>query len=205
MKVDHKRTLDCYRARRGRFRVVEVPRLQYLMLDGHGDPNASAAFGDAIGALYPVAYTLKFASKTELGRDFTVMPLEGLWWSEEMASFTTARDKAKWDWTLMIMQPDWIEPELFAAAVRKVAAKRDAPAGLEQVRLEALEEGTCVQTLHVGPFDDEGPVLEELHERFVPDHGLQLTGRHHEIYFSDLRRTAPERLRTILRQPVRAG
>lgn len=201
MKVDHKRSLDSYRARRGAFRIVEVPRMQYLMLDGHGDPNTSRAFGDAIAALYPVAYKLKFASRKELGRDFTVMPLEGLWWSAEMDAFTTARDKSKWDWTLMIMQPEWITDDLFAEAIRTVA-RRDPPAQLERVRLEALDEGTCVQTLHVGPFDAEAPVLEELHERFIPSHSLELTGKHHEIYFSDLRKTAPERLRTLLRQPV---
>lgn len=201
MKVDHKRSLDSYHAKRGAFRMVEVPRMQYLMIDGHGDPNTSEQFGDAIATLYPVAYKLKFASRQELGKDFTVMPLEGLWWSAEMESFTTARDKSKWDWTLMIMQPEWITPELLAEAVRKVAEK-DEPAALGEVRLEALEEGPCVQTLHVGPFDAEALVLEEMHERFIPGQSLRPTGKHHEIYFSDLRKTAPERMRTLLRQPV---
>jgi hypothetical protein len=203
MKVDHKRTLDCYRARRGELRTVEVPRLQYLMVDGHGDPNTSARFGDAIAALFPLAYALKFASRRELGKDYAVMPLEGLWWSDTPDAFTTARDKARWSWTLMVMQPDWITPELFAEAVRKVEA-RGAPAALADVRLAALEEGLCAQTLHVGPFDAEGPVIEQLH-RFIADEGLEPAGTHHEIYFSDLRRTAPEKLRTLLRQPVRSA
>jgi hypothetical protein len=203
VKVDHKRSLDSYRAERERFRIVEVPVLRYLMIDGHGDPNTSGEFSDAIAALYPVAYKLKFASRLQLGKDFTVMPLEGLWWSAEMESFTTERDKSRWDWTLMIMQPAWITPDLFAEAVRKVA-ERSPPAKLAQVRLEALDEGTCVQTLHVGPFDAEAPLLREMHERFIPDRSLEMTGKHHEVYFSDLRKTAPERLRTLLRQPVRS-
>lgn len=204
MKVDHKKTLDSYHAKRGEFRLLEVPELRYLMIDGHGDPNTSEEFGNAVAALYPVAYKLKFASKVELGKDFTVMPPEGLWWSAAMESFTTARDKSKWDWTLMIMQPEWITADLLAAAVQEVAEK-DAPSGLAKVRLEALDEGTCVQTLHLGPFDEEAPILEEMHRRFIPEHSLRMVGKHHEVYFSDPRRTAPERLRTLLRQPVKSA
>jgi hypothetical protein len=203
MKVDHEKSLGSYQAKRGEFRILQVPELQYLMIDGHGDPNEGQEFADAVAASFPVAYKLKFASKDELGKDFTVMPLEGLWWSAEMESFTTARDKSKWDWTLMIMQPEWITAELFAAAVGKVAAK-DAPSELVKVRLEALEEGTCVQALHIGPFDAEAPVLEEMHRRFIPELSLEMVGKHHEVYFSDLRKTAPERLRTLLRQPVKS-
>jgi hypothetical protein len=201
-KVDLKKELDCYRARRGEFRVVEVPRLRYLAVDGHGDPNTGRAFADATAALYPVAYKLKFASKRELGRDYVVMPLEGLWWADDMEAFTARRDKSRWSWTLMILVPDWITGEMVDAAVAEVAAG-GGPAGLDGLRLLELDEGTCVQTLHVGPFDDEADVLDRMHHRFVPDHGLGLTGRHHEIYLSDFRRVAPERLRTILRQPVR--
>ena len=199
-KVDLKKTLDSYRARSGEFRIVDVPPLQYLMIDGHGDPNTSQEYTDAVEALFPLAYKLKFASK-ELGRDFTVMPLEGLWWADDPTAFTTARDKSQWDWTLMIMQPDWITREAFDAAVVKVGAK-DAPRSLGAVRLESLDEGRCVQTLHLGPFDDEAPTLAALHDEFIPTQGLRMSGKHHEIYLSDLRRTAPSRLRTILRQPV---
>lgn len=177
-----------------------MPPLQYLMIDGHGDPNTSAEYTDAVEALYPLAYKLKFASK-ELGRDFTVMPLEGLWWADDPAAFTSARDKSQWSWTLMIMQPDWITAELFDAAFATVAAK-DAPRSLGAVRLESLVEGRCVQTLHLGPFDEEGPTLANLHDEFIPAHGLRMSGRHHEIYLSDVRRVAPSKLRTILRQPV---
>ena len=200
-KIDLKKTLDSYRARAGEFRIIDVPPMQYLMIDGHGDPNTAPEYTHAVEALYPVAYTLKFASKA-LGRDFTVMPLEGLWWADDPAAFTAARDKSAWYWTLMIMQPDWITAELFAAAVAKVTAKQDAPRSLGAVRLESLDEGRCVQTLHRGPFDDEGPTLATLHDEFIPAHGLRMSGRHHEIYLSDLRRTASSKLRTILRQPV---
>lgn len=200
-KVDFKKTLDCYRAVHHEFRVVEVPTLQYLMIDGHGDPNTSQDFKDAIEALYPVAYKLKFASKLELGKDYTVMPLEALWWASDMATFTTARDKSQWDFTLMIMQPEWITPEMFEVAVRKVAAK-NPPTLLSKVRLEALEEGLCVQTLHIGSYDDESEILGKLHNDFIPSNGLRMTQKHHEIYLSDFRKVAASKLRTILRQPV---
>ncbi|MFV2198642.1 GyrI-like domain-containing protein [Nocardiopsis sp. LOL_012] len=202
-KTDFKKTLDAYRAEQGRFRIVQVPDLKYLMIDGHGDPNTSPAFTEAVQALYPVAYKLKFASKQDLGRDYVVMPLEGLWWAEDMAAFTTGRDKSRWEWTLMSMVPDWIDPDMFAAAVGKAGA-RNRPARLGDVRLETLSEGRCVQTLHVGAFDDEADTLDRMHREFIPGHALRVTGRHHEIYLSDLRRTAPEKLRTILRQPVTA-
>lgn len=202
-KVDLKKELDSYRARRGEFRVLDVPPLRYLMCDGHGDPNASPDFAAAIEALYPLAYQAKFLSKRELGRDYVVMPLEGLWWADDMDAFVS-RDKQRWSWTLMVLAPDWVDADMVAAARAAVVAK-GAPPRLDEVRLETLEEGRCVQTLHVGSFDDEGPVLARMHDEFIPGQGLAMAGRHHEIYLSDLRRTAPERLRTILRQPVVAG
>ncbi|MGF2950549.1 GyrI-like domain-containing protein [Microbacterium alcoholitolerans] len=201
-KVDLKKTLDRYRARRGDFRVVEIPETTYLMIDGHGDPNTSAQYTQSLEALYPLAYALKFASARELGRDYVVPPLEGLWWADDMASFTTARDKSRWNWTLMLMVPEWIPQEIIDAARAKVAAKKEPPARLGDVRVEALTEGLCVQTLHIGSFDDEAPVLARMHDEFIPDAGLRMSGTHHEIYLSDVRRVAPEKLRTLLRQPV---
>ena len=200
-KVDLKKSLDAYRAKVGQFRVLDVPDLQYLMIDGHGNPNTSPVFAEAVETLYPVAYALKFASKRGLGRDFVVMPLEGQWWADDMDSFTAARDKSRWDWTLMIMQPDWIDGDLFAAAVEQVRAK-SRPPRLDGLRLEPLSEGRCVQTLHVGAFDDEADVLARMHDEFIPGNGLHMVGKHHEIYLSDTRRVAPEKQRTILRQPV---
>jgi hypothetical protein len=200
-KLDFKKEIAAYRARPGGFQIVDVPDLHYLMIDGHGDPNTSPAFAAATESLYPLAYRLKFASKQSLRRDYVVMPLEGLWWADDMDSFTASRDKSRWDWTLMIMVPDWIDRDMFATAVEQVTAK-SGPARLSDVRLATLSEGRCVQTLHVGSYDDEAPVLARMHDEFIPAQGLRMTGRHHEIYLSDARKVAPAKLRTILRQPV---
>jgi hypothetical protein len=174
--------------------------MQNLMIDGHGDPNSSE-FADGVEALYPVAYKLKFASKQDLGRDYVVMPLEGLWWSKDMEAFTTARDKSRRDWTIMSMVPDWTTREMFHTSIATVAAK-NPPTGLDRVRLETLEERHWVQTLHVGSFDDEAETLEQMHHEFIPGSGFRMIGKHHEIYFSDFRKIEPSKLRTILRQPV---
>jgi hypothetical protein len=200
-KVDFKRELDAYRAKPGQFQIVQVPDLQYLMIDGHGDPNTTSAFAEAAEALYPAAYKLKFASKRDLGRDYVVMPLEGLWWADDMQVYTAARDKTRWDWTLMIMVPDWIDQGMFTDAVDRITpAKR--PRRLAEVRLSSLSEGRCVQTLHVGSYDDEAEVLARMHDEFIPANGLRMAGKHHEIYLSDARKVPPDKLRTILRQPV---
>ncbi len=200
-KIDFKKTLDGYQATRDQFRIVHLPDLQYLMIDGHGDPNTSPDYTEAVRALYPVAYKLKFASKRDLERDYVVPPLEGLWWAEDMDAFTASRDKSRWDWTMMILAPAWIDQQMFDTAVEQAGAK-DRPTRLGDVRLETLSEGRCVQTLHIGSFDDEAAVLARMHHKFIPDNGLCLVGKHHEIYFSDPRKSAPEKLRTILRQPV---
>ena len=200
-KVDFKKTLDSYATKHNEFRVITLPKLQYLMVDGHGDPNTSKEFTNAIEALYPVAYKLKFASKIDLAKDYVVPPLEGLWWAKDMETFTAARDKSQWDWTLLILTPDWITQAMFQAAVKKVAEKT-APSSLHIVRLEALEEGMCVQTLHIGSYDNEAAILEKMHHEFIPNNGLKMVKKHHEIYLSDRRKVAPEKLRTILRQPV---
>lgn len=201
MKIDLKKELGLYAPRRGRFELVTVPPLRYLMIDGHGDPNTSEQYRDALQTIFPLAYALKFLSKRELDRDYTVMPLEALWWAEDMASFTTARDKSQWDWTALNLIPDWITDDHVEQARAAVRSRGGAPV-LDALRAETLDEGLCVQTLHVGSYDDEAPVLAELHDVFIPESGLTMTGRHHEIYLSDARRTAPEKLRTILRQPV---
>ena len=200
-KVDFKKQLDQYQAKRHEFRLVQVPATQYLMMDGQGDPNSSPEFTAALESLYPVAYSLKFASKINLERDYVVPPLEALWWADDMDTFTANRDKSQWSWTVMLMVPEWLGESDVQAAIEKVRSKK-APARLGEVRLETLEEGLCVQTLHVGSFDDEGPILEDLHENFIPANGLIMTGKHHEVYFSHIAKTAPEKLRTLLRQPV---
>lgn len=201
MKTDFKKTLDCYRARAQELRVLEVPPLHYLAVDGRGDPGAEE-YAAAVAALFPVAYQLKFASKA-MGRDHVVMPLEALWWADDWDAFTSARDKSRWQWTAMIMVPEWTTEEMVATAVAAVAAKGSGtPSALPEVRLETLEEGLCVQTLHVGPYEDETEVLARMHREFIPGNGLRMRGKHHEVYLNDARKVAAEKLRTILRQPV---
>lgn len=197
-KVDPKKDIPSYRARSGVFEIVDVPPMRYLMIDGDGDPNTAESYRASLQTLYPVAYKLKFLSKRELGRDYVVPPLEALWWADDMTSFTTAREKARWRWTVMILVPEWISDDLVERAHRQAA---DAPL-IADLRTETLVEGRCVQTLHIGSYDDEAPVLARMHEEFIPGQGLRMTGRHHEIYLSDPRRTDPVKLRTVLRQPV---
>jgi hypothetical protein len=197
MKTDLKKEIASYQARAGVFSEVVVPSLRYLMIDGRGDPNGQD-YAVAIAAIFGVAYKLKFMSKRELDRDYVVMPLEALWWADDMSAFTSERDKSRWSWTALNLVPDWITEEQFE---RARAAAGDAPA-LGRLRLETLSEGRCVQTLHLGSFDEEGPVLEAMHHDVIPARGLQMTGTHHEIYLSDIRRAEPSKLRTILRQPV---
>lgn len=194
-------TLLLYRPSAKKFSVVDVPPLQFLMVDGAGDPNTSQAYRDAITALYPVAYGLKFMSKKELERDYTVMPLEGLWWADDMDAFSTMENKDNWLWTALIMQPDWITQEMFARAVEQARKKTESPA-LDTMRLASYHEGLSAQILYFGPYSDEGPTIARLHE-FIEESGYRLDGKHHEIYLSDARRTAPDRLKTVIRQPMK--
>ena len=181
--------------------IVEVPAMNYLMLDGTGDPNTSPLYQAAVEVLFSLSYTLKFmVKKGPLAIDYGVLPLEGLWWADDMSSFSTA-DKSNWQWTMMIMQPDFITPEMVAGALDKVSGKADASI-LEQVRLESLAEGLCAQVMHLGPFSAEGPTIETLH-RFIADSGRQRRGKHHEIYLSDIRKADPAKWKTVIRQPMR--
>lgn len=203
--IDLRRELPGYAARRARFDVLEIPPQNYLMIDGEGDPNTEPAYADAVSTLYPVAYTLRALGRDRHGRVARVMPLEALWWADDPAAFTSRRDKSRWRWTVMILVPSWLDGQDVADASAAVATRGRGPR-LADLRHECLDEGLVVQTLHVGPYDDEGPVLAAMHDEVIPDHGLRMAGRHHEIYLGDPRRAAPERLRTILRQPVlRAG
>lgn len=183
------------------FEIIDVPEVRFLAVDGRGDPNTAPEFTAAVEALYSTSYTLKFASKNELGRDFTVAPLEGLWRAADVGAFTRG-DKSSWEWTVLIAQPDWITESEIERATETVRQKKNLPAA-DKVRLRVLTEGQSVQILHLGSYDDEAPTLARLHHEYMPEHGLTFNGDHHEIYLSDPRRTAPERLRTILRQPVR--
>ena len=198
-RIDFKRELKhLYSPRKGKLGIVDVPQMAFLMIDGHGDPNTSTDYQEVLNALYAMAYTLKFAVKA-LGNDFSVMPLEGLWWMEGMSAFSL-ENKDRWDWTMMIMQPEWVTAELVETARQEVARKKDPPA-LPRIRFGTYHEGLSVQMMYVGPYDEEHETIMGLHA-YAEEEGYVLHGKHHEIYLSDPRRTAPEKLRTVIRQPV---
>jgi hypothetical protein len=202
-KVDFKRELSrLYRPGRDPA-LVDVPELAFLMIDGHGDPNVSVEYREAIEALYAISYTLKFAiKKAPGGVDYAVMPLEGLWWSEDPADFLTGT-KSHWLWTAMIMQADEVSTEMVVDAIDTARRKRALPAA-DKLRLARFHEGMAAQLMHTGPYAEEAPNIERLHA-FISAEGYALGGKHHEIYLGDPRRSAPEKLRTIIRQPVARG
>ena len=182
--------------------MVDVPELTYLMIDGHGDPNTSDSYRDAVAALYTVSYSLKFQMKRASGVDYKVGPLEGMWWGPDMSAFATG-DKSAWDWTMMIRQPGVVTEDVVAAASEHAQGKKGRSAAAD-VRLETFTEGRAAQILHAGPYSAEGPTIARLHA-FIEEQGFAFDGRvqkHHEIYLSDPRRTTPARLKTIIRQPV---
>lgn len=189
-----------YEVKQGAIVAVDVPPLTYLMVDGQGDPNTSKAFQEAVEALYALSYTLKFTlKKSPRDLSYGVMPLEGLWWADDPRAFYEAK-KSTWKWTAMIVQPEFITRAQVDEAFDQVRKKKN-PAALDQVRFETLTEGPSAQVLYVGPFADEGPTIQRMHD-FIHAAGKELRGKHHEIYLSDPRRTAPEKLKTILRQPM---
>lgn len=199
-KLDLKKSRkELFSAFHNRFVPIDVPPVSYLMVDGHGDPNRVPEYKRAVESLYATAYTIKFLCKAE-GRDFVVPPLEGLWSARDPESFT-ARRKDEWDWTMMIMMPDFVDEASFQRARGRAAEKLGAIS--ESLRLDTLEEGLCLQALHIGSYDEEGPLLAKLHNEIMPAERYAFAGRHHEIYLGDPRKTAPEKLKTLLRQPVR--
>ena len=199
-KIDFKKKLSMfYSAPTGRFTAVDVPVLQFIKIDGKGDPNRDPAYTRAIEWLYSISYAMKFAAKAKSGRDYVVPPLEGLWWADDPDDFVMRR-KQLWRWTMMIMVPDFVERPLYEVALAKSRDKLGEPPA--SLRLELLDEGRCLQTLHIGSYDDEGPTLAKLHNEIMPAKGVTFAGPHHEIYLSDARKTPPEKLKTILRQPV---
>ena len=201
-KFDLKKTLpEYFKGSPSKFSVVNFPKFNYLVVDGKGDPNISPSYVEAIELLYGASYTLKFMSKNELGRDYVVPPLEGLWWAKEMKSFEK-REKSKWSWTMMIMVPNGITKAYATKAIRTFKEKKPE-ANISKIRFDSLAEGLSVQILHVGPYDAEGPVLARMHKEFMPENNFVFNGIHHEIYLGDPRKTSPEKLKTILRQPVK--
>jgi len=200
-KLDLKKTLkNLYAPSAKEFSIVELPPMNFIMVDGQGNPNTSPEYAEAMQALYTSAYTLKFKVKKELGVDYPVMPSEGLWWMDDMREFSESR-KDDWKWTMMIMQPEIITQVLFNQAVAEATAKKGY-AGLSGLRLERYDEGMASQILYFGPYADEGPIIARLHE-FITENGFVRSGKHHEIYLGDPRRVAAEKLRTVIRQPMR--
>ena len=198
---DYKKELKIFYAPSAKeISCVDVPSMNFLKLDGQGNPNTAPAFQEATEALFSVAYTLKFmVKKGPLALDYGVMPLEGLWWSEDMADFTTG-NKDAWSWTLMIMQPDPITARMVEEAQNQSMKKKGNPA-ISRLRFEPYHEGKAAQIMHIGPFSTEGPTIAKLHA-FIADQGSQLQGLHHEIYLSDIRRANPEKWKTVIRQPM---
>ena len=203
MKLDLKKELkEFYSVSAKEPVIVKVPEQKIISVTGKGSPD-STNFKNAVEALFPVAYKIKFTYKKS-GRDYTVMPLEGLWWAEDMQDFS-ANNKDTWKWTVFIVQPDFVTQEAFNSAIEEVKAKKDLPT-LSNVKFGTIDEGLSVQILHIGSFADEGPTIARLH-KFAKNNGFSfdgLTQKHHEIYLSDFRKTALEKLRTIIRQPVNA-
>ena len=199
-KIDFKKELKhLYKPSAKSVGRVTVPGMNFLMIDGQGDPNTSQEFQDAVEALYPVAYTLKFmVKKGDMAIDYGVMPLEGLWWSDDMSAFSANRKEA-WKWTLMIMQPEFITLAMFEEAIEQVRLKKN-PVSLSQLRFESFEEGEAAQIMHIGPFSDEGPTIEKVHA-FIESSGKERRSKHHEIYLSDTRKADPAKWKTVIRQP----
>ncbi len=201
-KVDLKKELKhLYNPSPKEVMIVDVPKMNFLMIDGTGDPNTSQEFKDAVEALYAVSYTLKFTiKKGKTAIDYGVMPLEGLWWTDDMTKFSM-ENKDAWKWIVMIMQPEYVTRDLVNKALEQVEKKKNPPA-LSKVRFESFHEGLSAQIMHIGPYSAEGPTIEKIHN-FVKSKGHNLTGKHHEIYLSDPRKTAPEKMKTVLRHPIK--
>jgi hypothetical protein len=199
-KIDLKKELKAlYNPTAKEVTLIDVPKMNFLMIDGQGAPE-SEQFMQAMQAMYPIAYTIKFDKKKTGGPDFTAMALEALWWAEDMAVFMPeTADRNKWQWTVMMLQPDFVTRKDFDAAVAATKKKKDNPA-LNHVQFERFAEGKSAQIMHIGPYAAEGPNIQRLHQK-IAEIGGKLSGRHHEIYLSDPRRVTPDRMKTVIRQP----
>ena len=200
-KIDLKKELkDLYNPSAKEIAIVEVPKMNFLMIDGSGDPNTSQEYKDALEALFSLSYMLKFVIKKTRGVDYSVMPLVGLWCVNDMSKFSVEH-KDSWKWTSMIMQPEQVTEDKVAKALEELKKKKKLVA-LSKIRFESFYEGKSAQIMYIGPFSNEGPTIQKIHE-FIRKHECTLGGRHHEIYVSDPRRVAPEKMKTILRQPMK--
>lgn len=200
-KIDLKKDLKhLYQASAREVTLVDVPEFTFLMIDGQGDPNTSTDYAQAVEALFAVSYAAKFMLKKRPSAiEYAVMPLEGLWWSDDMSAFTSG-DKSRWLWTLMVMQPPFVDEAVLHAAIAEVARRKPSQA-LGRLHVERFAEGRCAQVLHVGPFSEEGPTIQRLHDFIDARSGR--SGKHHEIYLSDVRRASPAKWKTIIRQAMR--
>ena len=199
-KIDLKKEYKDFYTAKSEAKIIDVPSFKYLMIDGKGNPNTSKEFSNAVELLYKISYTIKFAvKKGKMEIDYSVMPLEGLWWADDMNAFT-ADSKDDWKWTVMIMQPEFINEKLFEEAKSSVEKKKGL--NCNAVRFEEIKESLSAQIMHLGPYSNEKGTIEKLH-KFINENGYAFNGKHREIYLSDVRKTAPEKLKTILRQPIK--
>ena len=198
-KLDLRKELKRYYAAKKKPEFLDVPPGKFLTIVGRGEPGGEA-HATALQALYGLSYALKFRCKAE-GRDFTVMALEGLWWwdNETVFSLSDAPPREEWNWKSMIRQPDFITPGIVDEVRPEVREKR-GPA-VDEIVLETFHEGLSAQIMHLGPYSEEGPTIRRLHE-FIEESGYRLRGHHHEIYMSDPRRSKPENIKMVIRQPV---
>jgi len=200
-KIDFKKELKhLYNPSTKKVEIVDVPMMNFLLIDGSGDPNTAQEYKDAVEALFAVSYALKFMVKKGKGVDYGVLPLEGLWWTDDMTQFSM-ENKDIWKWTSMIMQPEYVTEDLVSKALEQVEKKKNPPA-LSKIRFESFHEELSAQIMHIGPYSAEAPTIEKLHN-FIRENGYELRGKHHEIYLSDPRRSAPDKLKTIIRQPMK--
>ena len=199
-KIDYKKKFkEFYTAKATNPVLVNVPKLNYLCIDGEGDPNKSIHFSTAIETMFGLSYTIKFNCKKSIGVDYGVMPLEGLWWCNDMEQFSVDK-KEDWKWTLMIMQPEIVTNKIFEDSLADIKSRKKLES-INNVRFESIHEGLSSQILHIGPYANEQPTIEKLHN-YIKENDYMRSGKHREIYLSDMRRTAPEKLKTIIRQPI---
>jgi len=201
-KIDYKKELKCfYNTSHKEPEIINIPKMNFLMCDGEGNPGTSEEFKDAVEALFGVSYAAKFMIKRgNLAIDYGVMPLEGLWWVDDMSKFSIEK-KDDWKWTIMIMQPEIVTKDHISEAIEKTKEKKDLPA-IGKLRFEPFSEGKCAQIMHIGPFSEEGPTIKILHE-FIIENKSELRDKHHEIYLSDIRKADPKKWKTIIRQPMK--
>jgi len=202
VKIDFKKTMkEIYQPNPKEVVLIDIPEMQFLKIDGMGSPGDSKEYQDALAVLYAIAFKTKFLSKA-IGKDYVVPPLEGLWWADNMEDFIEG-NRDKWKWTMMIMQPDWITQDMINEAISITKKKKpELTELLPKLRLEKYKEGKTAQIMHVGPYSEEGPTVQKVHD-FIQKEGGKFDGFHHEIYLSDPRKANPATMKTVIRQPFK--